>query len=465
MKNYDIAIIGSGPGGYVAALRAAHLQKSVCLIERGRIGGTCLNRGCIPTKAYAASRDVLHTVRGAADFGIDVSTAGVDFQRIFARKNQIVKDVRTTVTRLVRGSGIDIIKGSGRLVDENRVSVEAKDGAMTDVRAEHIIIATGSRPQILPFLKVDHESVLTSGDLLKLDTLPEDIVIIGGGIIGCEFASIFNAFGVKITIVELAESILPTIDRQLANIVRRRFKRDGIRVMTGTKVTGVNVTGDTVTLSIDNGDDISAAKALVSVGRAPNTKGIGIDEVGIRLDNGKVVVDDCGRTGVGGIFAIGDVTAGPMLAHKASYDAINAVHSAFGIAPHTVPHSSIPSVVFTSPEIASVGVSEAEAKELSIDYTCGRFSYAASSKALCMNKTEGLIKIVAKKDSGVIIGAAICGARASDMIYGLGVAIDNERRAKDVYKTVFAHPTLCEGIKEALEGIDGMAVHKIVKQR
>jgi dihydrolipoamide dehydrogenase len=436
---YDIAIIGSGPGGYVAALRAAHLGNRVCIIEKRQIGGTCLNRGCIPTKAYAASRDVLYKVQNAAGFGIDVQSAVVDFGRIFDRKNSIVKNVRKSVANLLKGNKVDIIKGAGRLVDKNTIKVTTKGGVESNVRADNIIIATGSKPLKLPALKIDHKNVLTSNDVLKMDTLPKDMVIIGGGIIGCEFASIFSAFGVKITIVELLDNILPTVDPQIANIIRTNG----------------------VYLNLSICESLKTEKVLVSAGRVPNISGIGLEELGIRLDGATVAVDDEMRTSVKNIFAIGDVTAGPMLAHKASNDGICAVHSALGLGAHNVPFANIPSVVFTNPEIAYVGVNEKEAKEKKVEYTCGRFSYAASSKAACMGESTGLIKIIAKKDSGVIIGATICGAHASDLIYGLGVAIDKKLMAKDVYETVFAHPTLCEGVKEALEEIDGLAVHKI----
>ena len=459
--NYDIAIIGSGPGGYVAALRAAHLGKNVCIIERRLIGGTCLTRGCIPTKAYAASRDALHKVRNAAGFGIDVQSAGVDFGKIFDRKNKIVKDVRKSVAALLKGNKVIIIKGAGTLVDANTIKVTTKEGVESNVRADNIIIATGSKPLKLPALKIDHKNVLTSNDVLKMDTLPKDMVIIGGGIIGCEFASIFCAFGVKITIVELLDNILPTVDPQVANMLRRSLKEKGIRVITSTKVEDVEIKTDGVYLNLSICESLKTEKALVSVGRAPNISGIGLEELGIELDGGRIAVDDKMRTNVKNIFAIGDVTAGPMLAHKASNDGIRAVHSAFGLGARNVPFANIPSVVFTNPEIAYVGINEKEAKEKKVEYTCGRFSYAASSKAACMGESKGLIKIVAKKDSGVIIGAAIFGAHASDLIYGLGVAVDKKLKAKDVYETVFAHPTLCEGIKEALEDIDGLAVHKI----
>jgi len=287
------------------------------------------------------------------------------------------------------------------------------------------------------------------------------MVIIGGGIIGCEFASIFSAFGVKITIVELLDSILPTVDPQIANMAKRSLKEKSVRVLTGTKVEDVEVRADGVYLNLSVCESLKTEKVLVSVGRVPNITGIGLEELGIEIKEGRIAVDDEMRTGVENIFAIGDVTAGPMLAHKASNDGICAVQSAFGLGAHNVPFANIPSVVFTDPEIAYVGINEKEAKEDSIEYTCGRFSYSASSKAACMGETNGLIKIVAKKDSGVIIGATIFGAHASDLIYGLGVAIDKKLTAKDVYETVFAHPTLCEGVKEALEDIDGMAIHKI----
>ncbi len=464
-NKFDIAIIGSGPGGYVAALRAARLGKKVCVIERGLIGGTCLNRGCIPTKAYAASRDALHLAQRAGDFGIDTGAVSIDFSKVFNRKKRIVKDVRMSVVNLLKGNKIALKKGRGKIIDTNRIAVTAKDGTETELLADNIIIATGSKPLNIPALKIDHERILTSNDLLKLDELPKNIVIIGGGIIGCEFASIFSAFGVDITIVELLDNILPTVDRQISNIVKRSLKTQGVTIKTGVKVEAITVDDGGAKVALASGETISTEKVLVSIGRAPNTKGLELEELGVEMERGRITVDQNGQTSIKNIYAIGDVTLGPMLAHKASHDGINAVHSICGLEVHTVKEENIPSVVFTDPEVAYVGLSEADAKAKAIDHVCGRFSYSASSKAACMGETKGLIKIVAKKDTGVIIGASICGAHASDLIYGLGVAISRGLRASEVYETVFAHPTLCEGVKEALEEIDGLAIHKILKTR
>jgi dihydrolipoamide dehydrogenase len=464
MNRYDLAVIGSGPGGYVAALQAARLNKTVCLIEKGSIGGTCLNRGCIPTKAYAASRDALYKVQNAGSFGIDVSRASVNFKEIFKRKNLIVKAARKSVINLLRGNKVDIIKGAGRLVDKNTVeAVNKKDGAKTTVQADNIIIATGSKPLKIPVLNIDHENVLTSSDVLKLDTLMKDMVIIGGGIIGCEFASIFSAFGVKVTIVELLDSILPTADPKIVSPLKRRFKKMGIRMITGVKVEDVASGTDGVELTLSDKDKLRTDRVLVSVGRASNTSGLGLNELGIKLDGDKIVVGEDKRTNIGNIFAIGDVTAGPMLAHKASYDGICAVHSAFGLKFNSEPFYNIPSVVFTDPEIAYVGISEQDAKDKSIEYRSGHVSYSSSSKAACMGESDGLIKVIAKKETGVIMGASICGAHASDLIYGLGVAISRKMKAEEVCKTIFAHPTLSELVKEALEDVDGLSVHKIYK--
>jgi dihydrolipoamide dehydrogenase len=463
-ESYDIAIIGSGPGGYVAALHAAHLKKSVCIIEKGAIGGTCLNRGCVPTKAYAASRDVLNKVKEAADFGIDTSSVNVNFKAIFERKNAIVKDTRKSVIGLLRGNRIDIVKGQGKIINSNTIGVfNKKDGANTTIKADNIIIATGSRPLNIPALKIDHENVLTSSDVLKLETLPNDMVIIGGGIIGCEFASIFSSFGVKVTIVELMETILPTIDPNITSLIKRKFKKNGIDLLTGVKVEEVSVEGE-ITLKLSGGKELTTKKVLVSVGRASNISGIGLEELKIALDGDKVVVDDERRTNIKNIFAIGDIIKGPMLAHKASYDGVRAVNSAFGIKSKKVPDEHVPSVVFTDPEIAYVGLNENEAKDKGIDCNVGKVFYASSSKAHCMGETDGLIKVIAKKDSGVIIGAAICGAHASDLIPVLAVSITNGAKAKDVYETIFAHPTLSELVKEAAEDIDDLAVHKIYKR-
>ena len=465
-KNYDIAIIGSGPGGYVAALHAAHLGKSVCIIEKGAIGGTCLNRGCIPTKAYAASRDNLKQVKEAGAFGIDVSSFKVDFGAIFERKNRIVTDVRKSVIALLNGNRVDIVQGNGRLIDNNTIlAVNKKDGHETKISADNIIIATGSKPLNIPSLKIDHDRILTSSDVLKMNTLPRELVIIGGGIIGCEFASIFSAFGVKVTIVELMDSILATVDPQAAGIIKRRFRRDGISVITGVKVEDIDVKGESVKLSLSNSETLSTEKVLVSVGRSPNTAGIGLEDLGIELDGNKIIVDQEQRTNIKNIFAIGDVTHGPMLAHKASDDGVRPVNAAAVRVHEEEPSQNVPSVVFTDPEIAYVGMSETQIKESGIEYICGKVSYSSSSKAHCIGETDGLIKVIAKKDNGVIIGATICGAHASDLIYGLGVAISRGMKAKDVHSTIFAHPTLSELVKEALEDIDGLAIHKIAKQK
>ncbi|MFC1855074.1 dihydrolipoyl dehydrogenase [Thermodesulfobacteriota bacterium] len=464
-KKYDIAIIGAGPGGYVAALHAAHLNKSVCLIEKSAIGGTCLNRGCIPTKAYAASRDALLNVRLASQLGITIPSHEVDFKEIHDRKNKIVMQTRNSVVELLAGNGAENVRGTGRIIGANSVEVENhRAKTKTIVEADNIIIATGSETFVVNALPVDHKRVITSGDVIRIDTLPKDIVIVGGGIIGCEFASILSTFGVKVTIVELMDSILCMVDKQIARIVRDRFKNDGIEMLTGVKADGVEIKDDCACLKLSDGKEISTEMILVAVGRTPNTKGIGLEEVGITTERGRIIVDDEMRTNVKNIFAIGDITPGPMLAHKASAEGICAVNNAAGIETKSEPFENIPAVIFTYPEIACVGLDGKMAREKGIEVSIGRVAYDSSSKAHCMGEPEGMIKVIAKKDSGVIIGGSICGAHAGDLIHILSVAVKNKLQAKDVYETIFAHPTLSELIKEAAEDVDGIAVHKIKRK-
>ena len=458
MSTYDVGIIGGGPGGYVAAIKAAQLGGKVCLIEKGEWGGTCLNRGCIPTKTLFAVASLATQIQDAAGFGLKIQGAEVDYPQVLAHKNTTVTQLTGGITKLLKGNGVQTVNGVGTLTGKNTIEVSQIDGAKEQIDATKIIIATGSEPANIPLFDIDEEQVLTTTGMLNLQALPESLVIVGGGVSGCEFASIFNGLGCRVTVIELLPTILATEDVQVIRQIRLFMKRKGIEIKTDVNVTQVDKSETGVTATLASGEQIQAEKMLVSIGRQFNSEGVGLQQVGVRTENGKIVVNERMETNIPGIYAVGDVASRYLLAHVASAEGVVAAQNCMGENAE-IDYGTVPSCVFTIPEIAKVGMTEDEAKTEGYEFKVGRFPYAASGKALGMRETDGFVKVISDEEYGDILGVHILGAHASDLIHEAAVAIRLGASVADLAHTIHAHPTLGEIVMESAEAAYGQAIH------
>lgn len=453
-----IIVIGAGPGGYVAAIRAAQLGAEVTIIEKGEVGGTCLNVGCIPTKTLLASVEVLSSIKEAAKFGIDVGEAVPDLARMMARKDKVVGQLRKGIEYLLKNKKIILMKGSGKILEPGKVEIVKDDGSKEELSAAKIIIATGSesaKPSLFPF---DGEKIITSKEALSLEKIPGSLLIVGAGAIGVEFGCIFSALGTKVTIVEMLPQVLPTEDAEIARELEKQLKRKRIKVYTGTKIEAVDSQQSAVHSTLSSGETIETEKVLVAVGRKLNSAGLGLEEVGIKMERGRIVVNEKLETNVAGIYAIGDVVGGTLLAHKASSEGIVAAENASG-QDSVMDYRAVPGCIFTMPEVASVGLSEQKAKEAGHEIKIGRFPFRALGKALAVGQVEGMIKIVAEAESDEILGIHIIGPHATDLIAEGVLAIKAEVTVEELGNAIHAHPTLAEGIMEAAHALHGKAIH------
>lgn len=455
-----IAVLGGGPGGYVAALKAAQLGAQVTVIEESEVGGTCLNRGCIPTKTLIASTEALHRARNLPDYGIDLNgSVSPNLQKIMERKDKVVSTQVKGIRALFRSWGVTLIEGRGRLLDPGRVEVEKKDGSRDALDADKIIIATGSRPAQIPAFPFDGKSIFSSDDAVMIREIPRSILIIGAGVIGSEFACIFSELGTEVTMVEMLQRALSTEDVEVSELLEREFKKKKIKLVTGAGVTKVQQGQEGLHAFLSDGREIVTEKILVSVGRDMNSDNIGLEALGIgKGKRGEIIVDDKMETNVRGVYAIGDVVGGMLLAHKASKEGIIAAHNACGKEAR-IDYSVVPAAIFTSPEIASVGLREHQAAERGVDIRVGRFHYRALGKAHAAGEITGFFKILADAATDRVLGAHIMGAHASDLIHEVVLAMKAGLKAKDIAETVHAHPTFSEGIMEASEDVHGEAIH------
>lgn len=459
----DTLVVGAGPGGYVAAIRAAQLGQKVTIVEKGNLGGVCLNVGCIPSKALISAGHRYETAKHSEDMGIFAENVKVDFKKVQEWKGTVVSKLTGGVEGLLKGNKVDIVRGEAYFVDGNTVRVMDENSAQTYV-FKNAIIATGSRPIELPAFKYS-KRVLDSTGALALQEVPEKVVVIGGGYIGTELGGAFASFGTQVTILEGGDEILNGFEKQMSAIVKRNLKKKGAEIITKALAKGVEETdtGVTVTYEVKGEEQkVEADYVFVMVGRRPNTDELGLEQAGVKLtDRGLVEIDKQCRTNVSNIYAIGDIVVGPPLAHKASYEGKIAAEA---IAGHSseIDYLAIPAVVFSDPELASVGYTEKQAKDEGIDVVAAKFPFAANGRALALNNTDGFLKLVTRKEDGLIIGAQIAGASASDMIAELGLAIESGMTAEDLAMTIHAHPTLGEISMEAAEVALGNPIH-IVK--
>lgn len=455
-----IIILGGGPAGYVGALKAAQLGAEVIVIEDTEVGGTCLNRGCIPTKTLIASSEALNKVKNCEDYGLELNgSVSPNIQKIIERKNKVISIQVKGIRSLFKSWGVNLIEGKGMLLSPEKVEVEKRDGTREVLGADRIIIATGSRPAQIPIFPFDGERILSSDDALNIKEIPKSLLIVGAGVIGCEFACIFSEFGTEITMVEMLPRAVSTEDTEISELLERELKKRKIKLFTGVSVNRVEGLTDGIHSYLSDGKEIVTEKVLVSIGRALNSDNIGLEAIGVRKGSrGEIIVNEMMETNISGIYAAGDVTGGILLAHVASREGIVAAINACG-GNARMDYSVVPAAIFTSPEIASVGLREYQATERGINIRTGHFQFRALGKAHAMGEISGFIKIIADADNDRVLGCHIIGPHASDLIHEVALAMRIGIKAKDIAETIHAHPTLAEGIMEAAEDVHGEAIH------
>jgi len=460
---YDLVIIGSGPGGYEAAIRAAQYGLKTAIVEKGVLGGTCLNRGCIPTKALLHACEVLNDIRTADTLGIVVEEPLVNLEKMYAYKDKVVRRLRNGVKGLLKGRGVDVFQGHGRLQDPRTVLVE-NDGKSESIQTRNVILATGSRPSVPPVPGLEDSGFWTSRTILEDNPdLPGRMIIIGGGVIGVETATILNDLGVEVTIVEMMDQLLPRMDTEIAENLLGVLEKSGIAVKLSVKVKEVRRSGSNKACVLDTSDGevvLEADELMVATGRSAVSDEAGITESGVKMDRGRVLVDKNMRTNLDGVYAIGDVTGTWWLAHAASAEGLAAVDHITGKPNHTN-RDVMPACVYTTPEISSVGLTEQELKASGRKYKVGKFPLAGNGKSLIMGDTDGFVKVLADEATGEILGTHIIGPRATDIIAELAVAMSGELSFEEVGAAIHPHPTVSESVMEAVHDIEGLSIHKL----
>ena len=461
MSEIDVVIIGGGPGGYVAAIKAAHLGLKAVLVEKDKLGGVCLNRGCIPTKALVSTAEMLNHLQRAEEFGIQVKDYSFDFPAVMKRKDLITQRLSSGVGQLMKANQVRVAKGEGQIIEPGKVEVTDTAGEKEFIKTKNIIIATGSKVMKPPIPGIDSEGVITSDEALSLNELPSRMLIVGGGVVGIEFAGIFRALGVEVTVVEMLPRILLPIDEEIARRLTQLIKRKGIEILTDCKVKEIKKAHQNleVLVSTNNGEKkLETEKVLLAAGRVPELGNIDVQGLGIELDGKAIKVDEKMRTNIPGIYAVGDVVGKIMLAHVASREGIVAVENIAGKETF-MDYKVVPNCVFSMPEVASVGLTEEEARKENNNIKVSKFPFMANGKAMGMGETEGMVKIITDADTSKLLGFHILGAHASDLIAEGTLALSMEATAFEIVNTIHAHPTLAEAIAEAAEGIVGKPIH------
>jgi dihydrolipoamide dehydrogenase len=458
--NFDVLIIGSGPGGYVTAIRAAQLGFKTAIVERDYLGGICLNWGCIPTKALLRSAEIFHYMHHAKGYGLKADNIGYDPKAVVARSRAVSKRLNDGVGFLMKKNKVSIIWGEAVIDVPGKVTVkasknEAPKGALPpgSYQAKHIIIATGARPRVLPGLEPDKKLVWTYFEAMAPDRIPKSLLVIGSGAIGIEFASFYRTLGAEVTVVEVLPQILPVEDHEIQTFARKSFEKQGMKIHTNAKVTKFDKKADSVTATIEEGgktQTITAERIISAVGVAGNIENLGLEKLGVKTERGIVVVDQFNKTNVPGIYAIGDVAGPPMLAHKAEHEGVVCIEAIKGLNPHPMNKLMIPGCTYCTPQIASVGLTEQAAKEKKLDVRVGRFPFVGNGKAIALGEDHGLVKVIFDKKTGQLLGAHMVGAEVTELVQGYVVAMNLETTEEELMHTIFPHPTLSEMMKEAV---------------
>ncbi|CAM3798663.1 dihydrolipoyl dehydrogenase [Mesobacillus zeae] len=470
-QEYDLVVLGGGTGGYVAAIRASQLGLKTAIVEKGKLGGTCLHKGCIPSKALLRSAEVYATAKRGEEFGVVTGEVGLDFSKVQQRKEKIVDQLHKGVQHLMKQGKIDVYEGLGRILGPSifspmpgTISVEMNNGSDNEMLIpKNVVLATGSRPRSLPGLEIDGEFVMTSDEALQMEALPKSIIIVGGGVIGIEWASMLSDFGTEVTVIEYADRIIPTEDKEISREMQRLMKKKGVKIITGAKVLPETLKkGEVAAISAEvKGEqkEFQAEKILVSVGRQANVEGIGIENTEIQTEKGYIVTNEYFQTKESHIYAIGDCIGGLQLAHVASHEGISAVEHIAGKDVLPMDYTLVSKCIYSSPEAASVGLTEDEAKEKGFEVKTGKFSFRAIGKALVYGESDGFVKIIADKDTNDVLGVHMIGPHVTDMISEAGLAKVLDATPWEIAHTIHPHPTLSEAIGEAALAVDGLAIH------
>lgn len=459
--SFDIIIIGSGPGGYVTAIRAAQLGFKTAIVEKSYLGGICLNWGCIPTKALLRSAEIYHYMQHAKDYGLSAENVSFDPKAVVQRSRGVSKRLNDGVGFLMKKNKVSVIWGAASIDAPGKVTVKKSDvegpkGALGEgtYQAKHIIVATGARPRVLPGLEPDKKLIWTYFEAMVPEKMPKSLLVVGSGAIGIEFASFFHTMGSDVTVVEVLPQILPVEDAEIAGLARKRLEKQGIKIMSSTKVTKLEKKADSVVATIDDGNGKPVTtefeRVISAVGVVGNIESLGLEKLGVKTERGTIVIDGYGKTNVPGIYAIGDVAGPPMLAHKAEHEGVICVEAIKGLHPHPMDKLMIPGCTYCQPQVASVGLTEAKAKENGREIRVGRFPFVGNGKAIALGEDQGLVKVIFDKKTGQLLGAHMVGAEVTELIQGYVVAMNLETTEEELMHTVFPHPTLSEMMKEAV---------------
>jgi dihydrolipoamide dehydrogenase len=459
--SFDIVIIGSGPGGYVTAIRAAQLGFKTAVIERSFLGGICSNWGCIPTKALLRSAEIFHYMQHAKDYGLSAENVSFDPAAVIKRSRGVAGRMNNGVGFLMKKNKVTVIWGEAVIdapgkITVRKSAVEAPKGALGEgtYQAKHIIVATGARPRVLPGLEPDKKLVWTYFEAMNPDKMPKSLLVVGSGAIGIEFASFYKTMGADVTVIEVLPQVLPVEDAEIAAFARKQFEKQGIKIFTGAKVTKLDKKADAVTATIDDGkggtQQLTVDRVIAAVGVVGNVENLGLEKLGVKIERSTISIDGACRTNVPGIYAIGDVAGPPMLAHKAEHEGVICVEAIKGLNPHPMDKSMIPGCTYCHPQIASVGLTEAAAKAKGFDIRVGRFPFVGNGKAIALGEDQGIVKVIFDKKSGQLLGAHLCGAEVTELIQGFVVAMNLETTEEELMHAIFPHPTISETMKEAV---------------
>jgi len=461
-QNFDLVVVGGGPGGYVAAIRAAQLGMKAAVVERETLGGICLNWGCIPTKALLRSSEINHILHHLGDFGFSADNIRFDLDKVVKRSRAVAKQLSSGVAHLMKKNKITVVDGTAKLAGKGTLSVEKDGKPVATLKAKHIILATGARARELPGVESDKKLVWTYRDAMVPTMMPKSLLVIGSGAIGIEFASFYRDMGAEVTVVEVMDRVLPVEDEEISAFARKSFEKQGIKILTSAAVKGVKKGADTVTVTVEAGgksQEITVDRVISAVGIVGNVEGLGLEGTGVKVDRTHVVIDEYCRTGEPGVYAIGDLAGPPWLAHKASHEAVVCVEAIAGLHPHPINWGNIPGCTYCRPQVASVGMTEAKAKAAGHEVKVGRFPFIGNGKAIALGEVEGMVKTVFDARTGELLGAHMIGAEVTELIQGYVIARTLESTEAELIETIFPHPTVSETMHEAVLDAYGRVIH------